>query len=317
MSADSVAALFDDMFVDSKHIKVNPDARVPYTRIRPPVKSGIQRLMHLFDHNQLDGSKKLLPGITMGSDCAIVVPLLDSEHIYVRTYLKDKNMTSAEIDDTIIQHSQWYGIVDGCQSNEAIRVLAKKKIEWASFQWIVLCIKRGEPIERYKQLARACNAKHDRQLFVEMTLYDELYNLRLEFEMMILEQRKPTDTEVAMAYFGTSNVTRTMTLKSSTAIRLPRVVIDRLGKIMYEECPQVCIKSGDIDTFGAATEVDAMKSIDCRIFRSFVNLTSLRQSTPFMNAKSENEIEAQLHTLHRAKNECQLNRFRPVQHSAI
>lgn len=95
-STVNVVERFDDLFVDAKHIKVNPKSCVPYTKIKPDVQSGIQRLMNLFDHNRVDETSKMLPGITMWYYCAIFVPVVQSELHYVWSYIQGKNISEKE-----------------------------------------------------------------------------------------------------------------------------------------------------------------------------------------------------------------------------
>lgn len=311
-----IYALFEDLFICSGHIRVNPQACIPWTCTRPIVKSGVHRLAASFDRSNHEKDSNLA-GLSVGSDSAIVIELEEIQLHYVRSYLKLNGVDETELDQRLNEHTIWYGIIDGAHSHEAINLLQAQRLSWASFQWTVLRIKNGQPMERYKQLARSCNSRQDKRFFIELTFFDELCNLRSAFEDLNLNQCSPTHVQVAKSYFGEEEVTRTMTPKASTAVRLSRDAIDCIGEIMNSDEPGICIENKLIDSGSAKTHTDVMERLDCRVFRNFVNLTSIRQSTPFMNAKSKEEVRAQVNTLYRAKEECFLNSFKAVQHTSI
>lgn len=70
-----------------------------------------------------------LSGIEVGTDCAIVVHLKSSQMHFLRSYLRTKNMTESKMEKKISDHSAWYGIVDGCHSNDGLRLLKSTNIQ--------------------------------------------------------------------------------------------------------------------------------------------------------------------------------------------
>lgn len=282
LTSSQVKILFEDLFIDSNRLKVNPFNCVPFTKIRPVSTSGVRRLASIFDYGS-DTTEAILPGLTIGSDLPMVIELKGANLKYVREFLLGQGMKTEEVEKRLAQQDNWYGIIDGNHCNQAIRFLMMSKPEWRNFEWTVLSLNGAFSIERYKQLARANNARQDKIFYVEQTFFDELYNLKSEYDRIVLEQSKPTHTDVARAYFGCNTVNRTMTLMSSTAIRLSPEVLKTLGEITYSEHPGLCLSCKEINSFGATNEDMVMEKVDCRLYRNFVNLTSLRQSTIFMN----------------------------------
>ena len=135
---------------------------------------------------------------------------------------------------------------------------------------------------------------------MQLTLFDEINNLRIEYENMLQMQLKPSQVEVARKYFGTEHVSNTRKFLASMALRLPASTIQELGVIMNMEVPQECLNHESFDSCGAKTATEILSTTDCRIFKSFLTLHSFRMSTRFMNASTESEVQAQHNTLHRA-----------------
>ena len=313
--SENVKALYEDLFINARLLQVDPSACVPWIKIRPISNSGVHRLMQIFKGGDEVDNKAQLSGIAVGTDCATVIILSDDQMHLVHAYLKEEGLSEKEIQEKVNEHPVWYGIIDGCHSHCALKRLKSSDMKWASFRWTVMVLSGNHPIERYRQYARAMNARHDKSFYVELTLYDELNNLRQEYESMCI-QSTPTQADVARAYFGSPSVTKTMTIKSSLAIRLSRELIEELGKISNLEDPNMCLKSKYIDTGTNKTTTEVLSQMDCRVFRNFVNVTSLRQANKFFNATTKREVEAQIHTLHRAREEFE-SHFKPVQHAFI
>ena len=70
------------------------------------------------------------------------------------------------------------------------------------------------------------------------------------------------------------------------AVRLPFETLQTLGKIMNMEAPNECLKHDSFDSNGAKTADEALSIVDCRIYKGFVTLHSLRMSTLFMTAET-------------------------------
>jgi len=122
--------------------------------------------------------------------------------------------------------NDWFGIVDGTQSNLAVRRLMQKHESWAGFKWQVTVIPNNYSQLKYQQISRAQNARRSEQCTIDVTLFDELSNLRRDYDTLSIELKKPTHTDVARMYFSSETVNRTMTLKASVASRLSSSVLD-------------------------------------------------------------------------------------------
>ena len=57
--------------------------------------------------------------------------------------------------------------------------------------------------------------------------------------------------------------------------------------------------------------------VDCRVYRNFLNINSLKSATAFMNARGEAEVDAQVHTIHRARFISFESNFKSVSHTTI
>lgn len=110
----------------------------------------------------------------------------------------------------------------------------------------------------------------------------------------VYDERTPTHADVARSYFGSQKGTRTMTLKLSTAIRLSTDVIENIGDICGKDHPGICLSNNMVDNGATGTVNKVLQCMECNVFRTFVNLTSMRQSTAFVNSRSDSEIQAQI-----------------------
>jgi len=123
--------------------------------------------------------------------------------------------------------------------------------------------------------------------------------------------------DVSRAYFGSKNVSRTMRMLSSLAIRLHPTVLHHIGLITNRDESSVLLKDKERNCSSATTERDVMKVKDCRVYKSFVKLNSLYGSTHFMNAAEKFGEEAQINTLYRVKELCEMNNYKTVQQDEV
>ncbi len=309
--------LFDKLFEGSVNQKVDPFCCIPFANIREVTESGVQRLMSLFDDRYEHVDQTPSSGLALGSDIPIVVKMEGSLMNYVHKYLADQGKSKEEVKSIIVSHEHWYGIVDGLHHNCAVRRLKESNERWESVLWYVTVIRGGNTLEEYERLARFQNHRHSEKYFIEVTFYDQLHNLKKDFERLQSVKRSVTQKEVAQSYFGFKHVNRTMTMLASVAIRLSSEVVKELGKIMNSMHPNIYLKNEAINSSGAKTEQEVMASQDCRIYRSFLRLNSLYSSKSFMNHNARNGIEAQINALHRLKDVCSLNDFTTVQHETV
>ena len=268
--------LFEQLFENATYDRINPFACIRIVQISPIISSGVLKLKALFRKGYSHTDDICSTGIVMGTDTPIVVPLVDRLQHLVADHFKKRGMTGGEIETAVSRHDTWYGIIDGGHSNEAIRELVNTEPGWQNFKWFVTVFHGEHPMESYRKLARAQNTRHSERYYVEMTFYDELSNLRAEYESLLSSQIKPSHTEVARQYFGDENVSRTKIFLASMAIRLPQRTIAELGKIMNNDHPVDCLANTSFDCQGAQTTDQVMSTVDCRLFKRFITLHSLR-----------------------------------------
>lgn len=204
-------------------------------------------------------------GLSFGTDTPIVVQLTGDLEYLLLEHFKNDGKSDEEIAECISMHDTWYGIIDGGHANEAIKNLCTDRPEWKGFKWLVTILKGGHSLERYRQLSRAQNSRHSPRFYVELTLFDELNNLRLEYENLLPLQSIPSHIQVARTFFGSHNVSNTRKFLASMAVRLPKETLRELGVIMNMEMPDQCLKHDCFDSCGATTVQDFLATVDCRI----------------------------------------------------
>lgn len=321
----SSAALFADIMEGSTNIRVDPRACVPLTDIRPIVRSGVQRLKcilsGIYEKTFGKGDADVFCNYIAGSDSPIVISLSGTLKKYVIKHWKSQKhddgttiLTDAEAREKAECRSQWYGVVDGMHRQTAVsELMLEGHASWQSFTWPVTLLKGGHDIQILKQLARQQNLKHNETYYVESTFYDVLRGLRQESERLgALMNKKPSARQIAEAYDGCSHQKEnTVRQTASTALRLDTAVIDAVGDIMNSEHPDLVVQQPGSSV---KDESSAVKTIDCRVFRRFIHISSLKSATAFMNACGRDGIEAQINTLYRLRDVCKQQKFKPVSH---
>lgn len=87
---------------------------------------------------------------------------------------------------------------------------------------------------------------------MQLSIYDEISNLRKGYDRIIRTIDNPTNSEVDEAYFGTKDSNRTMMMMDSTVIRLTQNTVDAIGQICYEEHSDLCMQHNS-KTLGVCT----------------------------------------------------------------
>lgn len=310
LSRKSATSRFQDVMEGSVITTVDPLACVPMTNIRKISPSGVARLTTIISST----------GFTAGSDVAIVMPLTGAHRHVLCSYWTGTGLSASEAREKMESRDQWFGVVDGMHRHSAILELIEKHPEtWEGFRWPVTLLKGGVPLLTLKQLARVQNAKHSETCFVEPTLFDMLNGLREEHDRLKTERnsKKVTAADVAAAYDGSSHA-KESTVKqiAATASRLPLSTIEVIGEIMNEEHPELAASSfSRSDT--SVTKENVKTKFDCRVFRKFINITSLKQATIFMKASGTDGEQTQINTLYRLREIFKENGFKPVQFAVV
>ena len=294
---------FKDVMDSCVYDWVDPHDCIPFTMTRPVSKSGVLKLMNLFD-GLFDGSSINGGGISCGTDTSIVVKLDGVHLLHVCDYFKKKGYSESMIKERISSRKNWYGIVDGEHSHAAILRLIETKKRWAGYRWFVTIIKSGFNIEKYRQLARMQNERHNDQFYIETTFFDMISNMRTEYDKLRKVQSRVLGQDVVNAYCGytvTSKKTSTLVQTANTAIRLPVSVVRAIGEVSNLEQPDLVLSSTKLNSKGATSVEEAMRMVDCRVFRKFLHVNSIRASKAFMNAKHKYGERAQVYAIYRVQ----------------
>ncbi len=317
-TAESLNILFAELVVGSKDMFVELDSCIPFTKIRPLSSSGVRRLVSSFrgDEAKLEPSDISLyqsTGMALGSDIGMVVPLVGGLSQYVSEYFIEEGFRDEELQRKVKTRELWFGIVDGLHSHAALTFLKKNYSKWSQFKWYVKCLNSGFSIEKYRQLGRVQNARHHKHFYIELTLFDVLYNLKLEHEKLKREKRKCGGSETAHAYDGAQHARNsTLQQKANLSIRLPISVLEEMGSIMNKDHPEMILSSRSMCKRGAETVDQLMEREDCRLFRSFLTASTLKGSATFMNATGDSAVQLQVDCLHRVKDLYAENGFKSI-----
>lgn len=295
-------SLFRDIMHGALHTTVDVQSCIPLTKVRRIVRGGVTRLKHIFHQS----------GYNAGPDNAVLVELKGSLEGEIRTHFSTRGLRGQEMTEMIESKPVWYGIVDGEHTHAALTELSVEYPQrWDGFEWPVQLLQSPSSMNVMRQLARATNDRHNERSYIETTLFDRLYGMRREYDSLCVErgQRKPpSGAEVANAYDGGRHVStniRTLQQTAQTAIRLDMAVIEELGDIMNSEHPEIVVKLEGMSI--STEEVTAQR--DCRIFKKYITLNSLRSSPAFM---SDRNTKSQIDTLHRLMNLYIRNGFKSV-----
>ncbi len=313
--------LFADLVVGAEDDFVDLESCIPFTKIRSLTSSGVRRLVASFTgklspeiQDDCTSESYQSTGLVHGSELPMVVRLTASLLYFVEDHFRDQGLKDEEVNERIKSRSEWYGIVDGLHSHAALTYIKANNSRWSEFRWYVKKLNEGFPIEKYRQLSRVQNSRHHPSFYVELTLFDVLYNLRLEHETLKREKKKCGGSETAHAYDGALHARNsTLQQKANISIRLPIAVLKEMGNIMNSDHPDIILASKGSAKYGAKTEEQLMERVDCRRYRSFINISTLKGSPMFMNANEKDSEEVQINTLHRIKDMYLLSNFKTIQ----
>ncbi len=300
---ERVRTHFKDVMDGCYYDWVDPYGCIPFTSTRVITNSGVKRLMALFDAS-FNGETIAGGGISCGTNTPIIVKLTGTLLVHAHEYFRKTGLSESAVKLKLKEREVWYGIVDGEHSHSAIIRLIENSARWTGYKWFVTVVKSGHNIDRYRQVARMQNERQSKNCFVEYTFFDMVCNMRTEYEKLCKTKRRVTGQDVVNVYCGYSGVSKkvsTLVQTANTVMRLPADVIKVIGEISNEEHPDLALSNKKINRYGATTVDEIMKKEDCRVFRSFLHITSLKSSTAFMNAKHKDGPAAQVYTMYRIK----------------
>ncbi len=294
---------FKEIMCDSRYAWIDPNCCVPFAMTRPIVMSGVRRLMALFDAH-FDGNSITEGGISCGTDTPILVELTGTLKTYVYNHFQMKGLSEANVKERVQSRDVWYGIIDGEHSHSAIMQLMESHTRWQGYEWFVTIVNGGHSVEKYRQLARMQNERHDNKFYIEYTFFDIISNMRTEYERLCQIHKRVSGQDVANAYVGysiTSKKVSTLVQTANTIMRLPSSVIKVIGEISNTEYPELALANPRMNRKQAKSVSEIMEQQDCRVFRKFIHITSLKSAKTFMNAKHKHGEKAQIYSLYRVQ----------------
>lgn len=316
-----------ELMRDSVNLELDPQCCIPLYLARQRTDGGIRRLKASFQgklHSPGPGSS----GIVAGTDTPIVVQLEGDQLEHVVTFFISKGLQHSEALERSTQRSVWYGVIDGCHSIESIHTLMKEQPrKWAGFLWFVTVVKAGFPMDRYRQLARMQNERHNSAYFIQTTTYDLLKGLRDEHDLIYNERLKKSATgargvnvkhqEVAHAYDGGEHSRVTFVRQAVTvAVRLSKRAITALGDVMNGEYPDMLLQKNDrrLQSLpNARTKEDILEHLDCRLFKNVVRFGALRAARNFINAVNDGKETEQVNSIYRLRHWSESRDYKPAQ----
>lgn len=286
---------------------LDPMACIPFTRIRNIVDGCVDVLCRIFES---------AGGITTGGSMAYVIKLEGVYASFPLDYFREKLGSEEAAEKELNKRNEWYGVVDGEHRASALqRLICKDPEKWAGFTWTVHVLNTTASIASLRAFARACNQKNVEDFVVVPTQYDVLRNLKQDYITLSAKlNRSARPIELAVFYSGSKEAcTSTTKQLAACVIRLPQSVIDTLGEIMNEENEEV------------ATQIQAKMNskqkkcaaVDYRLYRNLITSSTLKGSTPFMNAEGKDGETSQLNALWRIKEISRSSGFGPTKASVL
>ena len=303
---------FSEIFQDARFVSVDPRACVPLTKSRELHRFGINQMKRSLTGKFAQVDPCAPNGFVTGSDAAVVVEMTGMYRMNLLDHFREDGMTEEEVKARVDSRTVWYGIVDGRYRHLCITELIDEDPErWEHFTWPVILLQSRHSLQRLKQLARSQNGRNSEHVRVEVLFCDLLIGLKEESDRLTKEAngKRPTAAAIVQAYDGSSGKNEsTLKQTASTAVRMDWSVIRMIATIMTAEHPELCNKGKD-------PQPDAL--IDTRVFKKFVNVSSLKSATVFMNANTDTDIQAQVNTILRARTICRNNGFKAVSAKVI
>ena len=330
-STNAAFVPFLSHLTDGASVKdLDPSSCLPLNLIRGRCDNAVFRLMSILNGDNANGSSEvLLTGMVSGPPTSIVVPLVGELSYLVDEYISENFDCPNEAEQFKSKHQQWYGVVDGVQVHAAITKLRHKyPLKWGSVSWKVFCVRPGFPLDDYRKLAVVHNERNKHIYHFEPTLYEMLRSLRTIHDKMYQEQLKKSRVgargvtilhrDVAIQYDGGKHERNTTVRQAvSVASRLSVETIEAIGKVANMVCADIILSNSDLNAYKLTSRASVLSSYDCRLFKKFLCTSTLRGAKSFMNAIKDDEEQAQVNTIHRARHWCETNNYRSIKPTVL
>lgn len=104
---------------------------------------------------------------------------------------------------------------------------------------------------------------------------------------------------------------------ATTALRLSQRLVNTIGDIVTSEHPDLIASPFTLSGVVRPSKSPSTSNTDCRVFRNFIHISSLKSCIPFMNASGADGELAQVNTLYRVRDMCRLHNFKPVSYKLV
>lgn len=132
-------------------------------------------------------------------DILIVVPLKGTLFHHMTFYF-GKQCRYENMSEIVSWFPVLYVIFDGDHSNKDVLHLVSYKPAWVTLIWFVTILHVGHSVDGYVHMVWFQNYKHNSSFYIEMTFYDSFINCRLEYDILWIYKKKPTDFHVPNLY---------------------------------------------------------------------------------------------------------------------
>lgn len=161
---------------------------------------------------------------------------------------------------------------------------------WNNRSWFVTKLNMVYLVDLYDQLSRFQNHRHSAKYYVCLTFFEELNNIHDEYKWLFPSSSTVSHAAVAQAYFVQHKISKAMKMLASTDIRLLLHTMEAFGTILNSEHPHVLDSYSNERSRPSSMVKAILSEVDCRVFREFAKLNSLKNCSLFMSTKSDSDI---------------------------
>lgn len=312
---------------------IDPASCIPLYLSRPRSDNAVKKLKSVINGDAINeavcdsNNETTLTGFVSGSPTSVVVPLNGDLLYLLDDYFASREISPEDAEVMKAEHSVWYGIVDGCQLYHAIMESRRNSpAKWKSFVWKVFVVNAGLPLQEYRKLAVVQNERSKHANHYESTMFELLKGLRCRHDELynaaVKDSRRNsvsvTHRDVACAYDGGDHEKNT-TIRQAVSVAIPICPrsIDAIGEVVNESCAEIIVNCNSLNTRNLTSTDDVLAAYDCRLFKHFLCLSTLRGASNFINALKEGDEEAQVNTIYRARHWCEANDYKPVKSTVL
>lgn len=304
-------------------LDVDPSACIPLFLARKRSDNAVKRLASILNGDTNDNQCVFgLTGMVAGTPTSVVVPLVSDLSYIVEEYLAKHHEDAEDVQLLKAKQEGWYGIIDGNQFLCALMELrSSDPAKWMDVKWKVLVVRPGLELSNYRKLSIVQNERNKQIYHYEPTLFDTLHTLRTIYDDLFKQRQKVSSSgtilihhrDVAHEYDGGDH-SRNTTIRQavSVATRLSMKAIEAIGEVAEMNCVDIILSNNALNKHSLKSTSSVLSQYDCRLFKKFVSTSTLRGAKNFMNAVRENDEEAQINTIYRARHWCEENHFRSV-----